>query len=708
MSKIKIIAMDRSLATSYVSNAEYNMSTNKAYPINDGDQITLMLASIDSRKLDDNTLVLSTDQQLTMTYSYFDNDYTEENKKQLDISAAWPAPTFNLYSAYRESEGRTVQEIELSILGFNAFTIKDPFTGADKSPIAVSNNFIMGGSFLQSDLPAGHAANFTMIVNYVDADTKEPKQRVMIPKKPSQADIIKYGPKVNANAAVASILHPPWSQSPPIGTPVGKWPFPSKAPLDPPEGWYAYKNTVTMVPLDGQTMNYVTGTLKYLTATGEWPGNNTKHDGIPDGLGKYLGGSIYPGLAPLFGAYPTVNTRSVPVKSSQFSFNENNVTSVSYSGSTGRDLIINNATITMREGTYTPESYISEFNQQLAKSGGINPVSSGNELFQPANNFLLRTDASGAGTLVFRVIDDTGSQAADFCFNETNTYQYTEPTFYGADQVAFESKNGVINETYAHMPVYDPVQEGQEQIGVKWTGTEIGNDLDYHIIKQSSGIVWHSLEPASWWTNEIGLYDQLIVPLIDSSNGVKFFDKKSMENKIGSGFSGLSGFMQTKGTTGKPTTIQQRTMGPIPPTITGGGDTLYEEITGQTDIIPGNTTNANVNGGYYLLQIRGFPERENLDDNEGEISDIVGIVSKEYNSNNIITGFGGDSGIDFTYRGLPTSIQDFTIRILDPLTKLPVTDLGPKTALMFRIVSPLEPLAPPVKPRAATVSDTKN
>ena len=68
------------------------------------------------------------------------------------------------------------------------------------------------------------------------------------------------------------------------------------------------------------------------------------------------------------------------------------------------------------------------------------------------------------------------------------------------------------------------------------------------------------------------------------------------------------------------------------------------------------------------------------------------MCRKNYNANDFITGFGGDSGIPYIHRGTSQILSSLRVRIIDPQTDLSVVGLGPNSTILLEIVkADLEP-----------------
>ena len=93
-----------------------------------------------------------------------------------------------------------------------------------------------------------------------------------------------------------------------------------------------------------------------------------------------------------------------------------------------------------------------------------------------------------------------------------------------------------------------------------------------------------------------------------------------------------------------------------------------------------------------MIETNGLiPNSGGYIDTIGNNNKISAIVSKEYDSNQIVTGY-SDSGFTYIHRGNPYIITEGSVRILDPQTKQPVTEIGPNSTLFFDIIKTV-PLA---------------
>ena len=67
------------------------------------------------------------------------------------------------------------------------------------------------------------------------------------------------------------------------------------------------------------------------------------------------------------------------------------------------------------------------------------------------------------------------------------------------------------------------------------------------------------------------------------------------------------------------------------------------------------------------------------------MSSVVAAVSKQYNSNDFITGF-ADSGIAYTHVGATQILSSLRLRILEPQTKELAGGLGDNSTVILEVV----------------------
>jgi hypothetical protein len=326
-----------------------------------------------------------------------------------------------------------------------------------------------------------------------------------------------------------------------------------------------------------------------------------------------------------------------------------------------------------------------------------------NQQYIPINPFLQRTDdVTVNATFHTKITDDIQDTIT---FTNQNTYEYFDPAvaggsrapyFIGASQFALEygSAGDVFSLEYAHMPLFNPDEDSQrEMVGVFWKGNPAAKTLEYYQVNQSSGIAIHDMQPESFWQDQLGIRDRLVVQLYTDSNGVQFYTRSDLLSKITFGYSSLDQFLLTAqtgqgGTQGAHTKgITPRKMTPIPPSVSAGKpDVVYIDVTGETRAIIARTITAPLAGGFFLVEIVGLGYRRGSFIDSNKVNPKVSaIVSANYLQGNILTGF-GDSAIPYTHIGNPYVISEASVRILDANGNAPL-DLGPNNVIFVDVLS---------------------
>ena len=101
-------------------NGNFVSSFATAIPLFEGDQIVARLCSIDSQKSDTNTIIIDTDLNAVITYSYYDCDYDwlADKEQQDPDGTPWPALTYGYYAGYGEHQTLDLQSAEINMPQF--------------------------------------------------------------------------------------------------------------------------------------------------------------------------------------------------------------------------------------------------------------------------------------------------------------------------------------------------------------------------------------------------------------------------------------------------------------------------------------------------------------------------------------------------------------------------------------------------------------
>lgn len=647
-------------------NGDYRITLATPITINDGDQIVMRMASLDTQRTAPDTIVLDEDVGLAMSFSYYDINYVTTDKVQFDEATAWTDLDFDYYAMYRGGTRKELTSFQLQGVGFTKGFVNDPGT----DPI-----YIYQGTFVvnKGDNPVPDAETVcTIVMSYVGWDGKP--------------------------ATFTCTGHNLWrgNSSPGSGN----------------EERLMAEN-IPNIQIDGIPANleYLDGTLKLLSVRGKYPaagiyGSNVQPDPNKDLLYLYSG-SAYPGNggndlpAPFSPGVP--GFKGANIKTSDFVLDKASIVSVD-KGAGPSQLDIQTATGNLSQGTYTPQSMAIQLTQLFNDSQGLNPnlTAADNQTFAPENRLLILTDEPGLGEVSFRKVDFTDPENTVVTFTNSNTYKYKGPPggaavaipyYVGAEIFDMEFGNdgaNVFSLNYAHTPLHNPGDPASKQSVGVYTEGDIGtNNLRYYQINQASGIIIHDLQPPSFWRDTIGLSNQLIVPIETDASGVNFYTRQNVGPTLTYGYAPLSTFL---GGAGVAADYYRKAKVPL----AASNVWTYFDVTGDTRAIFGNTTNSNTTGGYFLIEVVGLaPRTSGMVDGQQVNPMINGIVSTQYDSNNIVTGF-GDSGIQYQHRGASYQISSCQVRILNPLTLQPVEELGPNNTIFFDVIKP-QVVAQPTK-----------
>lgn len=337
-----------------------------------------------------------------------------------------------------------------------------------------------------------------------------------------------------------------------------------------------------------------------------------------------------------------------------------------------RNLQINTVGAVIPAGRYDRNTMALEITKKLTEVGIDPEILTTDQFLIPNTDLVLRTDNPKYAAACWMEVRETKTNT--ITFDNSNSYVYWTGTELpkiqcGARKFAVEyGRNGeTFQLSSAHQSVYNTA--GTENVGFFTTGTA-GVDLRYHQVAAATGIVIHGMQPVEFWQDTMGLYDKLVVPLQTDTNGVHYYLKDDLIGKLPSESASITIFSSSN----------DRTIAD-PPTIP-----MYIDTTSvPTNAVVGESPIVNNDGGYYLVEIDGLGSQSNFIDNEQVRANISAVVSTQYDSNDIVTGF-ADSSIPYVHKGNPVAIGSLRVRILDPAKQVSPT-LGPNNAVFLQLDS---------------------
>ena len=250
-------------------------------------------------------------------------------------------------------------------------------------------------------------------------------------------------------------------------------------------------------------------------------------------------------------------------------------------------------------------------------------------------------------------------------------YFYNAPYYIGASEAVLEynEDRSVFDWSFLHMPIYNtPPAGGTPQMGITtYLGTDNAPETDnkYYTMTQRSGIFFlkDGLNPPEFWTSLGFDVDALTVGL----DANKLVNRAELDAKIPKGYSALASLVPNGEAKVQPP----------------AGNKL-EELTTDTLPVFGSSLSADDLGGFYLVEMI-FGDTLEYVFSGGINSHIHGIVSKYQQVKDYIST-GSEASIIYEH----TSPASFTInsircRILDPVSKQPVSDLGEHSSIFIEV-----------------------
>jgi hypothetical protein len=650
------------------ANGDYHAKIAAPIQIEDGDQIRLRMASIDSQKQASNTVVINQDTAIGIVYSYWDYDYTALNKTSYNLAAGanakyfgaqWGTPTFDYYALYAETPIVTFASGTATIVGAYASGYNQQMN------VPISGTFLVNKALMaQRKISLPDLYDFVVTAQYIDPDGEYKQVKL-----------------TGTNATYGVVP----------GAPAGT-----------PAVYYATSNVVTLTPVDGNQFQYQKGTMKAISVQGAYPATYGPSKRYNQNIIETESGSQAPSRGgqahEIRIGNPTVVVQLVEFI---FDFLYNNADAA---GTLQLKLRTQNAVL--KAGTYDPASLAVQVTQLFNNVGDLVAQGAATDPgpLEGENQFMTITTIGDNPYSLLRRLN-FGQNVANIAFNIGDTYQYLVdnapdpgsswvPTYVGASKFVMQygaPEGEVFAISYMHMPLESgqtgaPAnipQEAVAYIAIR-TGQNYQNNpvVHWNPVTAASGIAIHQLEPVDFWQNTLGLYDQLIVPLYNTTAPDanlptnQYYLKSDLVRKVTTGFDSRQGLLPASG---KDDNWRSATI--------TAANLAYKwvDTEGATKAIIGDTVQTQTTG-YYLIEIGGLTRRSDgfMDSAESNPS-IQAIVSSQFDSNNRVTGF-GDSALSYVHQGAGYLLSDLRVRILDPDSKLVAADIGSENSIIIDVI----------------------
>ena len=145
---MRIVQLSQLEADRVNNNGDYHITLAQPIIVNEGDQVNLRLASLDTQRIAADTIIIPEDLPVSITFSTYDVDYDKTDKVVFDRSVPWDGdgsgnPSFDYYATYTDQH--TLYQFEranVTIAGFTPPTYKAGVSDTTRTRITlfVSSN----------------------------------------------------------------------------------------------------------------------------------------------------------------------------------------------------------------------------------------------------------------------------------------------------------------------------------------------------------------------------------------------------------------------------------------------------------------------------------------------------------------------------------------------------------------------------------------
>lgn len=580
------------------ANGDYRVNLAQPVRIETGDVVSLKMASIDTQAVNNQSIVISEDTQLSMAFAYYDICVSVDGIDKLKLSDGATAPPNSckphLFYYSNSSPGYS----SVYTQEYSAFNLIPEGPSSD----------ISWGTYT----PGVNNVRVEMFGTWVDV----------------------YG-KIQTATFVADS---------------------TQNPADFPAGGTTYRvhptNSTQTLPAPN------TGKMQFICNQ-------------PDTFGTWQDGSLSFSGFKMYHGFPTPNIDvSNRLNINNFSIAPF-VQNPSRTGSGPTDnLVIRTRSITLPKGVYDPEELAVKLTILLNEAKPIKISPSGgvptHYAWNSSNDFLINIKE-------WDYTNNPEFKRFESPVDSSHDYFYKDATFsdgalmIGAANVVIEyGKNGAIYQlSQSFTNLASPTTTPQPSAGV------FAYSDSYRVATQGTGIVFTDLQPAAFWRDTLGLYDALIAPI--ELDNLKM-TIPALESYLTYGAFVNADMVPLLKRDG----LRQADM------------PRYFDLTGIDNIpLLGQPPNVQADkSGFYLIETRSAGLNSNYIDDKSNRQAILGVVSKQYIQANCVTGFEGDSAIQYVHRGMPFDMTYLDIRILDGFSKEVDTSLGPKNTVFLKVERP--------------------
>ena len=255
--------------------------------------------------------------------------------------------------------------------------------------------------------------------------------------------------------------------------------------------------------------------------------------------------------------------------------------------------------------------------------------------------------------------------------SENKGYRYTgaEPYWLGASQFAFEyGSDAGLGDVFALSYMHTPFFNNNQLSLYIYKDVNDGNKL--YLVPQQSGVFLTQVQPPAFFQKlgfNISDLQITLTPDPDPNPTTHYIATEAeLLRVIPKQYSGLQSLFPA-GNRKLPDTYNNNT--PI------DSSTTKKIIASARDLDP---------QGHFLIELTFTATGQKYVFNDGSLSHIFGIVPKQYINDGYVFG-DSSNAIPYQHSGRPFNLQNIRVRILDPLTKQPIEDLGENSALYLQL-----------------------
>ena len=358
-------------------------------------------------------------------------------------------------------------------------------------------------------------------------------------------------------------------------------------------------------------------------------------------------------------------------------------------------IITHSVQINLAAGTYSPEVLAATITSGMKRHRGSHQLGTAfvPDFTNPVSAFVAVDGSASVKSFTMTKIElDNNSKGTRGFATRLN----------GSTNSLFEYKDTAFQFSFLHTPlmtekttgpgggftVYQTpgVSIGQSLLKVDGTNAEAIALFPPKIYESFGGVLLTSLQPTTFWNklgfNDLQLEEILYVDATMNSLGDATLKDSYIHSRT-TGVNIASAFCRSDLLSGPFNTIIPREE------ANGTADGTYPIAVpvATSDVRPiiAKLPYTVDNIGFYRIEAITALSNEYNTPNERK-SKVTAVVSKNYNTNDFITGYGGDSSLDYEHIGESTVLNNIQIRIVDPLSEKEVENLGPHSTVFMELV----------------------